>query len=334
LCFSQDIAMSIDHSHVIANDGNIELKVNISGLNESNRDINSLSAYMYATGAKSGESKFTCSLSMSQLAGLYSYLDQYEMIKDISKGGSGEFISVKNGQKEKELVALLSSSDHDQVIPALQTIIKDNLSNDDINIILGRKDAIKEFERWLSNLGEHTEPEWQAFLEKNEWIFGYGLRYRYLAILQRECHVSGTDLDGKNSVISDFLVSDTRFTKLVELKRPDTPLFKSGKNRSEAWQLSGELTDAVSQILCQKAHWELASQSNCYKSDGNKITESTYDVDCILLIGTSEQFSGDDKESDIKRKTIELYRRNMRNIEIIFFDELLDRARFIVEGSN
>jgi len=324
--------MSIDHSYTIANDGIIELKVNISGLDKSNRDINSLSAYMYATCAKTGQSKFTCSMSMSQLAGLYSYLDQYEMIKDISKGESGEFIQIKKGQKE--LVALLLGSDHAQVLPALRTIIKDNLSNDDINTILGRKDAIKEFEIWLSNSGEHTEPEWQAFLEKNEWIFGYGLRYRYLSILQRECHVSGTDLDGKNSVISDFLISDTRFTKLVELKRPDTPLFKGGKNRSEAWQLSGELTDAVSQILCQKANWELESQSDCYKSDGNKITESTCDVDCILLIGTSEQFSGDNKEAAIKRKTIELYRRNMRNIEILFFDELLDRARFIVEGFN
>jgi hypothetical protein len=324
--------MSIDHSYTIANDGIFELKVNISGLDKSNRDIKSLSAYIYATCAKTGQSKFTCSLSMSQLAGLHSYLDQYEMIKDESKGESGEFIQVKKDQKE--LVELLLGSDHAQVLPALRTIIKDSLSNDDINTILGRKDAIKEFEDWLSNPGDHTEPEWQKFLEKNEWIFGYGLRYRYLAVLQRECYVSGTDLDGKNSVIADFLMSDARFTKLVELKRPDTPLFKANKNRSESWQLSGELTDAVSQILCQKANWELESQSDCYKSDGKKITESTCDVDCILLIGTSEQFSGDNKEAAIKRKTIELYRRNMRNIEILFFDELLERARFIVEGSN
>jgi len=57
-------------------------------------------------------------------------------------------------------------------------------------------------------------------------------------------------------------------------------------------------------------------------------------VDCILIIGTSEQFSGNNKESEIKSSTFELYRRNMRNIEIILYDELLERAEFIVNGSN
>jgi len=141
-------------------------------------------------------------------------------------------------------------------------------------------------------------------------------------------------LDGGNSIITDFLMSDNRFTKLVELKKPNTPLFKSAKNRSESWQLSTELTDAVSQILSQKASWELKAQTPCFDSNGVRIKEVSCDVDCILLIGTSSQFAGDNKESEIKRRTIELYRRNMRNIEILFYDELLERARFIVKGSN
>lgn len=324
--------MSVNHNYTIANDGATELRANIAGLDVANRSIDELTAHVYATCAITGNPKFTCTLTIPQLAGLHTFLGQYDMIKDVAKGQSGEFIQVKKGQEE--IIQLLVQSDHAQVLPALKTIIKDSLSEDDINIILGRKDAIVEFENWLLDPGSHTEPEWQSFLERNGWIFGYGLRYKYLSILQRECRISGTDLDGGNSIITDFLMSDNRFTKLVELKKPNTPLFKFAKNRSESWQLSVELTDAVSQILCQKASWELKSQTACFDSTGARITEASCDVDCILLIGTSNQFAGDNKEAEIKRRTIELYRRNMRNLEILFYDELLERARFIVRGLN
>lgn len=39
-------------------------------------------------------------------------------------------------------------------------------------------------------------------------------------------------------------------------------------------------------------------------------------------------------EEEIKKKTFELYRRDSRNIEIITFDELFERAKFIVEGDK
>lgn len=324
--------MSLNHSYIISGDEKVELRVNIAGLNETDRSIGELTAHIYATCPTTGHSKFTCTLTIEQLVGLHAFLGQYDMIKDRSLKRSGEFVQVQKGQEE--LIALISRSDHSAIIPVLRTIVQDCLTDDDLNTILGRKDAIEKFDQMLRVSNEFSEHEWQAFLERNEWIFGYGLRYKYLSILQRECHVSATDLDGKNSVISDFLLSDNRFTKLVELKRPDTPLFRTLKNRSESWQLSSDLTDAVSQILCQKASWEHKSYSECHTEDGERITEATCDIDCILLIGTSKQFQGDTKESKIKKRTIELYRRNMRNIEILFFDELLERARFIVKGES
>lgn len=324
--------MSLNHSYILARDVSSEVRVNITGLDTSEREVNKLSANVYAICPITGNSKFTCSMSVSQLAGLLAYLNQYEMIKDASKNISGIFVQVDN--KDEELITLLRSSEHKHIVPALKAIVKEKLSSDDINTILGRKDALVVFNEMLVCETPHNEPEWQEFFESNDWILGYGLRYCYLSILQRECRVSGTDLDGKNSVISDFLMSDNRFSKLVELKRPDTPLFKAKKNRSESWRLSDDLTNAVSQILSQKAQWEIESKSDCYTSDGHKITEKAHDVDCVLVIGSSEQFSGDNKESVIKASTLELYRRNMRNIEILLYDELLERAKFIVEGDN
>lgn len=181
------------------------------------------------------------------------------------------------------------------------------------------------------------ETAWQLFFDRNPWIFGYGLSYRFLSILQREFSASDTTAAGKDEVISDFLLGDPRFTTFVELKKPDTPLFGSDKNRSGSWCLSEELTWAVSQILEQKASGQLKIESTKELRDANDqlITQCACDPKIILIIGCWDQV---ERSSDthgikvIKRKTFELFRRDSRNIEIITYDELYERARFIVDN--
>jgi len=44
--------------------------------------------------------------------------------------------------------------------------------------------------------------------------------------------------------------------------------------------------------------------------------------------------SKNELESEIKKKTFELFRNDSRNTEILTYDELYDRARYIVEGES
>lgn len=180
------------------------------------------------------------------------------------------------------------------------------------------------------------EIAWQRFFEMNPWIFGYGLDYRFQAILQREFAASNTTAAGKEQVNGDFLLGDHRFTTFVELKKPDTPLFGRNKNRSGSWCLSQDLNDAVSHILEQKAAGQLKLETarEVHDQHGNLITQHAYDPKVILVIGhweQVEQSDASDHEKQIKCRTFELYRRNSRNVEIITYDELYDRARHIVE---
>jgi hypothetical protein len=125
----------------------------------------------------------------------------------------------------------------------------------------------------------------------------------------------------------------TNFTVLVELKRPDTDLFEERRNRAGSWKLSNELIDAVSQILEQKASWQVRGEANAsknYTSNGELISQMTVDPKSILIIGSDDQFSGTPKERTIKLRTFELFRRDSRNIEILTYDELYERAKFIV----
>ena len=151
-----------------------------------------------------------------------------------------------------------------------------------------------------------------------------------MSILQREASISNSDLDGKNTVQSDYLLGNTDFTVLVEMKRPDTLLFETTKNRSRSWKLSKYLIESVSQILAQKASWEIKATQDCYTTEGDLIYQKTCDPKCILIIGSREQFNDNQRNQDIKFRTFEIFRRDSRNIEIITYDELYERAYYIV----
>lgn len=324
--------MSIDHTFLVGSDGINELKLNICGLDAESRESSELDASIYAYCSNTGAEKFTCRLNVGHLRALYQHLSQYSIIRELEVTTTGRFIEITGNHEN--ILALLEKSDNTSLILALQNVISNRLTNDDINTILGRKDALDKYQEMLLNAGNYTEPDWQVFFEKNEWLFGYGLKYKYLKILQREAHISHTDLNGSNDVITDFLISDSRFTRIVELKTPQTSLFVNRKNRADSWRLSNDLTDAVSQILAQKANWEVESQRDNYTADQKLITEKTYDAECILIIGSLDSIDGTDREKVIKKKTFELYRRNLKNIDIICYDELLERARFIVRNAE
>jgi hypothetical protein len=179
------------------------------------------------------------------------------------------------------------------------------------------------------------EKVWQYFFEKNQWIFGYGLDYRYQEILQREVHLSDAELDDSNTVIGDYLLGDNFFTTFVELKKPSTLLFANKGNRSNSWKLSNELIESVSQILEHKASGLIRLDSQQY-INGEPLTQKAYDSKVILIIGDWKELenSSNTLEKEIKKKTLELFRRDSRNVEILTFDELFERAKFIVEGAK
>lgn len=203
------------------------------------------------------------------------------------------------------------------------------------------KKLISEIDYWKVYATENRqstyseEKTFQYFFEKNQWIFGYGLDYRYQNILQREAHLSEAELNGKNTVIADYLLGDKMFTTFIELKKPSTNLFGNSTNRSNSWKLSNELIESFSQILEHKASGLLKLEKPQY-IDGEPLQQKAFDSKVILIIGNWNELddSSNTLERDIKMKTFELFRRDSRNVEILTFDELYDRATFIVEGNT
>lgn len=201
--------------------------------------------------------------------------------------------------------------------------------------LISEKDFWKIYAADNKQSTRSEEKTFQYFFEKNQWIFGYGLNYRYQNILQREAHLSEAELDGSNTVIGDYLLGDKMFTTFIELKKPSTNLFEKSGNRSNSWKLSNDLIKSYSQILEHKASGLLKLDREQYII-GEPLKQKAFDSKVILIIGHWDELdeASSTLEREIKKRTFELFRRDSRNIDILTFDELYDRATFIVEENN
>lgn len=251
-----------------------------------------------------------------------------------------EDISVESGPKiitdaaDRALIARIKSLPHterEQLFRSLQG----DLTQEEINLLLGRRQALEVFQTRL-NGDEWAETDWQNFFEKQSWVFGYGLDYRIMRPFDREMVVGSGGTDNRNKPTVDYLMTFTDYTVLVEIKRPDTPVFQPQKaGRAGTWRFSADFMDAISQVLEQKAEWLAAAQSGEHfdKSGSRRLETRTRDAKVILVIGNRAEFDRSEnlRDATIKRDTFELFRRDTRAVEIVTFDELLDRAEFITK---
>ena len=212
-----------------------------------------------------------------------------------------------------------------------------------------RKRQLKVFERLLEDDGYFSrmksqkrcgnEALWQRFFEKNPWIFGYGLSYIYLSNLNQkklEQVVSGYSVFRQGKRVDALLRSRGVISSLcfVEIKTHKTGLLEAESYRGGCWAPSRELAGAVSQVQGAVA---LATQEvhklTDKDGDGGPTGEEAYGYmpKSFLVVGNLSQFVTEYGVNEDRYRSFELFRRNTSSPEIITFDELYERAQFIVQ---
>jgi hypothetical protein len=157
------------------------------------------------------------------------------------------------------------------------------------------------------------------------------LNYSVIRSVQAQAN-GGADVSGRGRQKGDFLQATEatiKFTVLVEIKRPDTTLLKR-PYRSGAWLLNEELVGAVAQVQANCRTWEMEGSISPRNTE-RLIADRVFTVSPkgILVIGHLAELV------DVDRKTtFQLFRRNIINPEIITFDELYERAKFITENNS
>jgi len=196
--------------------------------------------------------------------------------------------------------------------------------------------ALKEFKE---NIDDDSLPEtyWQKFFSNNKWIFGYGLNYLFLSSVTDQPNYGGTDISGSGGQRGDYLLHSnaaTRYTVLVEIKKPSTNLLtrKNAKvvcYRNGACLMSSELAGSIAQLQVNCKTWQKKALESddiikMYNADIHTVQPKG-----ILIIGNLSELN-----SEAEKVSFELFRRNIANPEIITYDELLERAKFIVRNEE
>lgn len=235
----------------------------------------------------------------------------------------------------------------------LSEIIETEVTSKDIVAIAYRKKQLGIFEKLLTDTDYFesiknkanckVEGVWQKFFEKNTWIFGCGLGYVFLTGLDEkklEQVVQGYSVNthGKRSdalMKTRGILSNLCF---VEIKTHRTDLLEKDAYRPGCWAVSKELAGAVAQVqgTVELASRSLSNKLSMKDTEGNPTGEEIYNYrpKSYLVIGTLEEFLTPNGANEDKLRSFELFRKSITNPEIITFDELYERARFIVRTNE
>jgi len=236
---------------------------------------------------------------------------------------------------------ILSESQAKRIIHENQELLSEILSSEvtkeDIVAVGYRKKQLDVYEKLLSDSiyfddlkvkkNATNEGLWQKYFEKNPWIFGYGLGYVFL---------SGLDVNSYDKHVDALMKTKGIISNLcfVEIKTHATQLLDTKSYRAGCWAPSKELAGVISQVqgTVASAIESLTDKINLKDSLGNPTGEEKYSYQpkAYLVIGSMAEFSTENGVNKDKLRSFELLRKNIVSPEIITFDELYERARFIV----
>ena len=156
--------------------------------------------------------------------------------------------------------------------------------------------------------------------------------------MQNQANFGGENYTGKGKQRGEFLLATVadqrRFTVTVEIKRPDSYIFDSAADsrpyRTGVPGFSTEFVNSISQAQTNSRTWETEGSR---REDDQEILSrqgiNTVSPRSILIFGHTQELN-----SAAKTKAFELFRSRLSGTDILTFDEILARARFIVQGGK
>ena len=235
------------------------------------------------------------------------------------------------------------------------SILEAELTDRDVVSIGYRRRQLERFRRMLEDdiffdserrrgKGGGSENVWQRFFEENHWIFGYGLSYVFTTTLddkKLEQIVAGASVHSRGKRVDGLLRTRGRVSSLcfVEIKAHTTALLQPGPPfRPDAWAISHDLAGAIAQVQrsVQSAQKQIGSRFDSFDRLGNPTGESAYlyHPKSIVIIGSLTEFQVNGSINESKFGSFELFRRQLQQPEVITFDELYERARFIIDAQS
>ncbi|HUY25235.1 MAG TPA: Shedu immune nuclease family protein [Candidatus Saccharimonadales bacterium] len=169
-----------------------------------------------------------------------------------------------------------------------------------------------------------AEEFWQELFTKESWALSQIYAYP-LVIVGAHVYVGGKRISNTGGHIVDFLVKNnmTDSAVVVEIKTPETPLLARHPYRSGVYPCSQDLAGAVAQVL--QARDSLVRDYNQLTS-GEFPEFRTWSPRALLIAGSLPDLAETDQ-----RRSLELYRASLRDLDIVTFDEVVQKVTILVD---
>jgi len=289
----------------------------------------------------------------------------HETVLHLQSDAAADFVALIRGKTFEALHASLAPTP--TLVPDAETLaaayrddaesfralIAEDVKAVDVVAVAHRRAVVNEFKLLLeddeyfnSALGKQgarsTEGVWQDFFELNPWLLGLGLSTQLFTGWdpdRLEQVVSGYSIAGPGKRTDALLQTAGAIRMLVftEIKHHRTSLI-GREYRSGCFLPSDEIVGAVAQLqgTVQLAQEHMGAVLRGIDGEGASQPELdafTYRPRSFVVAGRLSEFVGQaGGVHQGKIRSFELYRRNLREPEVITFDELLARAEMIVGG--
>lgn len=271
-------------------------------------------------------------------------------------------VEFKDGDKvnitDSELRKLtLSKAQASRLVSENQAVfteaIESALTKEDVVALGYRKKQVQTFGRLLTERDyfdqvkqakeiRGDEALWQMFFEKNQWIFGYGLSYFFVTGFENrklEQVVEGHNLLNHGKRADGLMKTRGIINSLcfVEIKTHQTKLLENSAYRVGCWAPSKDLSGAVAQVqgTVAAAMQRLYGMFRLNNEDGTPTGEEVFNFrpKAFIVIGSLSEFVSEHGVNNEQLRSFEIYRNSLTGIDILTFDELHERSKFIVDAA-
>ncbi|HHF3126281.1 TPA: Shedu immune nuclease family protein [Vibrio alginolyticus] len=216
----------------------------------------------------------------------------------------------------KRIAKWLSSVEHsDKVVESLESLSADNVKQ--LNVVAGLTVLKKALEVWNSNQFSTDEEFWQRELTSSSFVLSQIFSFP-VVVVKEKAYIGGKTFTNQGGNIVDFLYKNqmTSNPALIEIKTPSTQLISSPYRQT--YNMSKELTGSTSQVL----NYANSIIQDYYSVVGHETSIfGAYKPTCVVIIGNTSEL-----DSPEKRKAFELYRNNLKDVQIVTFDELYGKV--------
>ena len=245
-------------------------------------------------------------------------LDQILSNRDVFR----RMLAIGGPEILEKLLAWIGTTDETGlIVDKLQALKVDSLKK--INSLIGVSNLKRLLDIWYSNPDNASEEFWQTTLEKHAWAISQVFSHP-VVILRKKAYVGGKAIGNDRGNVVDFLYHNriTSNVSLIEIKTPTTKLLGS-QYRQNAYEMSSDLSGSVVQLSVYRDELQKSFYTLAGSGDDQFMS---FNPQCLLIVGCFER----EKLSLTGKRSFELFRGDLKHIQIITFDELFEKVNLLL----